>query len=90
MLDLHALRAPRVLMAGSALALGLAVAGCGESVANRTVSGAGIGAGAGAAAGALAGDPVTGAAIGAAGGALAGALTEEDDINLGDPLVDLD
>ena len=90
MLDLHGLRAPRVLMAGSALALGLVVAGCGDSTANRTVSGAGIGAGAGAAAGALAGDPLTGAAIGAAGGALTGALTDEDDINLGDPVLDVD
>ncbi len=90
MLDLHAIRAPRILMAGTALALGLAVAGCGDSVANRTVSGAGIGAAGGAAAGALAGDPVTGAAIGAAGGALTGALTDEDDINLGKPVVDLD
>lgn len=88
--DLRDLRPARVLLAGSALAIGLAVAGCGDTVGNRTLSGAGIGAAGGAAVGALAGDAGTGAALGAAGGALTGALTDEDDINLGDPLIDVD
>ncbi len=63
-----------------------AVAACGQSKTDRAVSGGGIGAGAGAAGSAvLGGDPVTGAAVGAGVGAATEALTDEDDIDLGDP-----
>jgi osmotically inducible lipoprotein OsmB len=71
--------------------LGLALAACGESRLNRGLSGAGIGAGAGAATSGVTGGNILGGALlgGAAGGA-AGALTDEDDIDLGDPIWDRD
>ena len=70
-----------------ALCACLLVAACGESKLDRGLSGAAIGAGAGAAAGAATGHSATGGALlgGAAGGA-AGVLTDEDDVDLGDPV----
>ena len=75
------------LLSLAALGLVLVLGGCGYSTTDRAVSGAAIGAGAGAAGAAVAGyDPLRGAAIGGAVGAAAGALTDDDDINLGDPI----
>lgn len=65
----------------------LAVAGCGSSTTDRGLSGAGIGAAAGAAGAAVTGgSTVGGAALGGAAGAAAGAATDDDDVNLGDPV----
>lgn len=66
--------------------IALALSGCGHTVPERTLSGAGIGAAAGAVFGALAGSPATGAAIGAAVGGVAGAVTRPSDVNLGKPI----
>lgn len=63
----------------------LTLGACGSSTSDRALSGGGIGAGAGLVGGALVGAPLTGAAIGGAVGAGTGALTDEDDIDLGDP-----
>ena len=69
------------------ICLCLALAACGSSTGDRTVSGAGIGATAGAVVGAVTGLSVLhGVLIGAAAGGLTGALTSEDTINLGDPI----
>lgn len=72
------------------LALGSAVlllAACGSSTSDRALSGGAIGAGAGAATGAVTGGSVLGGAvIGGAAGAAAGAATDEDQIDLGDPV----
>jgi osmotically inducible lipoprotein OsmB len=72
----------------SALAiLGLILAACGSSTTDRALSGGGIGAAAGAGTSAVTGgNPITGGLLGGAAGAAAGALTDEDDINLGDPI----
>lgn len=72
----------------SALAiLGLILAACGSSTTDRALSGGGIGAAAGAGTAAVTGgNPVTGGLLGGAAGAAAGALTDEDDVNLGDPI----
>jgi osmotically inducible lipoprotein OsmB len=64
----------------------LALAACGSSTGDRALSGAGIGGGVGLVGGALLGSPVTGAVLGGAVGAGAGALTDQKDIDLGDPL----
>ena len=59
---------------------------CGSSTSDRALSGAGIGAAGGAAVGAVTGMSVgTGALIGAGVGAATGALTNENQIDLGDP-----
>ncbi len=63
------------------------VAGCGSTTEERGLSGAGIGAGAGAIIGAVTGlSIVQGALIGAAAGGLTGMLTDESQVNLGDPV----
>jgi hypothetical protein len=68
-------------------ALGLLLAGCGTSPEERGITGAGLGAATGAAGSAIAGgDAGTGALIGGVAGGAAGALTEEETIDLGDPL----
>jgi hypothetical protein len=64
------------------------LAACGSSTSDRTLSGAGIGAGVGLAGGALVGAPLAGAAVGGAVGAGTGALTDEEDIDLGEPVWD--
>lgn len=73
-----------LLLAGAALALGA----CGTSTGDRTVSGAGVGAGTGAAVGAIFGGigAIPGALIGAGAGAATGAFTNEERINLGEPV----
>lgn len=80
------IRNPMTLSAAS-LAL-LALAACGSSTGDRALSGGAIGAGAGAVGGAVVGAPLTGAAIGGAAGAATGAVTDEDEIDLGDPIWD--
>jgi hypothetical protein len=68
------------------LCFALALAACGESKLDRGLSGAAIGAGAGAAAGAVTGGSVVrGGLLGGATGGAAGVLTDEDDVDLGDP-----
>jgi osmotically inducible lipoprotein OsmB len=71
--------------------LGLGLAGCGDTRLERGTTGAGIGAAAGAATSGVTGGSLLGGALlgGAAGGA-AGALTDEDDIDLGEPFWDRD
>lgn len=65
------------------------LAGCGSSTSDRALSGAGIGAAAGAAGSTITGgSTVGGAVIGGAAGAAAGAATDEDDVDLGEPLWD--
>lgn len=64
----------------------LLLAGCGHSTSDRALSGAAIGAGAGAVGGALMGSPATGALLGGAAGAAVGGLTDEDDVDLGQPI----
>ena len=69
------------------IALLLILAACGESKLDRGVSGAAVGAGAGAAAGAVTGNSaVKGGLLGGAAGGAAGVLTDEDDVDLGDPV----
>ena len=59
------------------LAVGVGLAGCGETYGTRAVTGGALGAGAGAGVSALTGGkPATGAAIGAGVGALGGVLTK--------------
>jgi osmotically inducible lipoprotein OsmB len=68
---------------------GLLLAACGTSTGERAASGAGIGAAAGGATGAATGGSVAGGALlGGAAGAAAGAATDEDDVDLGDPIWD--
>lgn len=70
---------------GLVLAIGLSVglAGCGQTVGERAVSGGLLGAGAGAGVAAATGGHVaTGAAIGGAAGAVTGAVTNPRDLDL--------
>jgi peptidoglycan hydrolase-like protein with peptidoglycan-binding domain len=63
-----------------------ALAGCGSLPRERAVTGGAIGSGAGAALGAVTGLSVGGGALlGAAAGALTGALTDQSQVNLGEP-----
>lgn len=64
----------------------LALAACGSSTTDRALSGAGIGSAAGLVGGALLGAPLEGALIGGAAGAGAGALTDQKDVDLGEPI----
>jgi len=73
------------LAAGLVLTV-LALGACGTSTSDRALSGAGIGAGVGAVGGLMVGAPVEGAVIGGAVGAATGALTDENDIDLGEPI----
>ncbi|QXM24258.1 hypothetical protein KO353_13495 [Elioraea tepida] len=69
-----------------ALAGALLVAACGNTTADRALTGGAIGAGAGLAVGAVTGATLLeGAVIGGALGAAAGALTTKDQVNLGKP-----
>lgn len=63
----------------------LALAACGHTKEDRTVSGGLIGAGAGALVGSAVGAPGAGALVGAGVGAATGALTDSENINLGKP-----
>lgn len=74
-------------IAAAAGVAGLVLAGCGSTQTERGISGAGIGAGGGAIGNAaLGGSAATGALLGGAAGAAAGVFTDEDDVNLGDPI----
>lgn len=76
----------RAIKSSLFVSLLLIVSACGSSQSDRALSGAGIGAGVGAAGSAISGgSPLTGAAIGAGVGAAAGALTDEEDVDLGEP-----
>jgi osmotically inducible lipoprotein OsmB len=67
--------------------LGLMLAGCGSSTTDRALSGGAIGAGAGAGTAAVTGgNPITGGLLGGAAGAAVGGLTDEKDLDLGDPI----
>lgn len=73
----------------AALAAVLLLAACGSSTTDRGLSGGAIGAGVGAAGSAVTGgSALGGAALGGAAGAATGVLTDEDDVNLGDPVWD--
>ena len=74
-----------------ALLISFGLAACGETRLERGATGAGLGAAAGAAASGVTGGNIMGGALlgGAAGGA-AGALTDEEDIDLGEPIWDRD
>ena len=79
-------RSARILPAVVLGAAMLVLAACGSSTGDRALSGGAIGAGAGAAAGAVTGGSVLGGAIlGGAAGAATGVLTDDDQIDLGDP-----
>ena len=69
-----------------AFAAAIALSGCGTSVGDRGLSGAGIGAAGGAVVGAIVGAPLVGAAIGAGAGAAVGAATSPSDVDLGKPV----
>ena len=66
----------------------MALAGCGAEHPDREIGGAAVGAGTGAAIGAIAGGigAIPGALIGAAVGAGTGAVTDEQAVDLGEPL----
>lgn len=66
----------------------IGLSACGADRGERALTGGAIGAAGGAVGGALVGAPLTGAAIGAAGGAAIGAFTDENDIDLGEPIWD--
>jgi hypothetical protein len=71
----------------AALAAALLLAACGSTKTERGVSGGAIGAGVGAAGSAITGGSILGgAALGGAAGAATGVLTDEDDVDLGDPV----
>ena len=78
------IRVPAVAVVAATIGL----AACGSSTEDRALSGAGIGAAGGSVVGAITGDPLSGALIGGAAGAAGGALTDEEDIDLGEPLWD--
>jgi osmotically inducible lipoprotein OsmB len=77
-----------MLRSASVLAMAaLLLAACGSSTKDRALSGAGIGAAAGAGTSAVTGgNPITGGLLGGAAGAAVGGLTDEDDVDLGDPV----
>lgn len=72
--------------AGVVFSAALTLGACGDTKMDRGLSGAGIGAGVGAVGGLLVGEPVAGAVLGGAAGGATGVLTDEDDIDLGDPI----
>jgi osmotically inducible lipoprotein OsmB len=64
----------------------VALSGCGTTVGDRGLTGAGIGAAGGAVIGAMVGAPLAGAAIGAGAGAATGAVTSPSTVDLGKPV----
>ena len=75
-----------LMIAALLLAVG-PLAACGNSQGERALSGGAIGAGLGAGGAALTGGNVVGGTIlGGAAGAAVGALTDEDDVDLGEPI----
>jgi hypothetical protein len=76
-----------MLMIAAAFAATGALAACGNTTQERALSGGGLGAAAGGALGAVTGGGVVeGALLGGAAGAAGGALTDEEDVNLGEPI----
>jgi peptidoglycan hydrolase-like protein with peptidoglycan-binding domain len=68
-------------------ATGILLSACGNTTADRGISGAGIGAAAGTVVGAVTGlSLVQGALIGAAAGGITGVATDKSQVNLGDPI----
>ncbi len=80
------MRKPTIAAFAALAATALVLSGCGDSVGDRGLSGAGIGAAGGAVIGAMVGAPLAGAAIGAAAGATVGAVTSPSSVNLGKPI----
>lgn len=75
-----------LMIAALLLAVG-PLAACGNSQGERALSGGAIGAGVGAGGAALTGGNVVGGTIlGGAAGAAIGALTDEEDVDLGEPI----
>jgi osmotically inducible lipoprotein OsmB len=73
----------------AALGAALLLAACGSTKTERGLSGGAIGAGVGAAGSAITGGSLLGgAALGGAAGAATGVLTDEEDVDLGEPLWD--
>jgi osmotically inducible lipoprotein OsmB len=76
-----------LLIRYAAFAAALVLAACGSSKTERGLSGGAIGAGVGAAGSAITGGSMLGgAALGGAAGAATGVLTDEDDVDLGEPV----
>jgi hypothetical protein len=76
----------KIGLMSAAVAMTLALAGCGYSQGDRALSGGALGAAGGAGIAAITdGDPLTGALLGGLGGAAIGALTSPRDVNLGRP-----
>ena len=69
-------------------ATAMLLAACGSSPGDRAVSGAGVGAATGAGIGAIFGGvgAIPGALIGGAVGGTTGAVTDDDEVNLGNPV----
>lgn len=76
----------RTFIVTASIFAALSLAGCGSSTSDRAISGAGIGAGVGAVGGFLVGSTLEGALVGGAVGAGAGALTDESEVDLGQPI----
>ncbi len=76
----------RIALPVIAVAATMALSGCGTTVGDRGLSGAGIGAAGGAVLGAMVGAPLAGAAIGAGAGAVTGAATSPSAVDLGKPV----
>ena len=71
------------------LCAALLLGACGSSKTDRGLTGGAIGAGLGAATGAVTGGSALGGAVlGGAAGAATGVLTDEDDVDLGEPVWD--
>ncbi len=70
----------------SVCAIAVLLAGCGSANVDRAVSGGAIGAGLGTATGLVIGNPLGGFVVGGAIGAAAGLVSDEETIDLGDPI----
>lgn len=69
-----------------ALGAALLLSACGQTPADRAMTGAGMGAAGGALLGAVVGAPMIGALVGGSAGAVAGAATDPSEIYLGQPV----
>ena len=67
----------RLMALALAMVTGLALAGCGETTASRSLSGGAMGAAGGAALGAFGGNAALGAAVGAGAGLIGGYLYDQ-------------
>ncbi|HKK30831.1 MAG TPA: hypothetical protein VKA18_10610 [Alphaproteobacteria bacterium] len=76
-----------VLVLATIIAPVLGLGACGQTTGERAATGGGLGAATGAAGAAVTGgSPLGGALLGGAAGAAAGGLTEDEDLDLGDPV----